>query len=72
MDIGPTLVTNGQSAELVEPRKGRGRLLPLKLVDGIPLTLADGHCPHARRKTGRAMAIARMGGAWHQAMAIAP
>lgn len=54
------------------PDDYRRALLPLKLVDGVPLTLADGHCPRARRKTVRAMATARMGRACHRAMAIVP
>jgi hypothetical protein len=53
-------------------RRHGAKVLSLKLVDGVPLTLADGHCPRVRRKTGRVMAIARMGGACHRAMAITP
>jgi len=46
-------------------------LLPLKLAEGIPLTLADGHDQGARTRTGSAMAIAELRSAYHGAMAIA-
>jgi hypothetical protein len=34
------------------------QVLPLKLVDGLPLGLADGHHPHVRVGTDCSMAIA--------------
>jgi hypothetical protein len=53
-------------------RRQRGAaVLPLKLAEGIPLTLADGHDQGARTRTGSAMAIAELRSAYHGAMAIA-
>jgi hypothetical protein len=49
---------------------GDGQLLPLKLADGTPCTLADGHCADARVSTGEAMAIAPMRSARSRAMTI--
>jgi hypothetical protein len=58
---------------LLRPRGGprpRARVLPLKLADGTPRTLADGHCAHARVSTGGVMAIASLRSARSRAMTI--